>query len=100
MIHIKSDQDYTSNISSGKSVVKYGAKWCYPCRQIEPLFDRLAQKYPYIKFLSVDVDLVDHEHTFVATVPTFKFFNEGKEQETLTFAGANGNKLETTLSTF
>lgn len=37
-------------------VVNFSASWCTPCRQIAPAYRDVADKYPGMLFLTVDVD--------------------------------------------
>lgn len=36
--------------------VDFWAKWCAPCRQFTPVFERVAEQYENIVFASVDVE--------------------------------------------
>ncbi|XP_074555926.1 thioredoxin H1-like [Curcuma longa] len=61
-------------------VVDFTAPWCGPCRAIAPLFSELAEKFPGVIFLRVDVNqlkrvAMDLE---VETLPTFVFLKEGR----------------------
>ena len=37
-------------------VVEFGAPWCSPCRRLEPILVELAQEYPGIRFISLNID--------------------------------------------
>ena len=67
---------------NGLVVVKYGAEWCGPCRQIIPLVEKLAKQYTNVFFLDVDIDnqeLSEHSDLDnVRTIPHFKFFLDGE----------------------
>ena len=55
-----------------KTVIKYGADWCGPCKMYAPTFNRIANETSGINFQSVDVDSGDPrilEHG-VRNVPT------------------------------
>lgn len=48
---------FASLSKSGMCVVKFGAKWCGPCRFIGPRLESAQKKLPaQIKFLEVDID--------------------------------------------
>ena len=37
-------------------VIKFGAEWCNPCKQLAPIIDNIKSDYPNITFTNVDVD--------------------------------------------
>lgn len=65
--------------TSGSVVIDFFAQWCGPCKKIAPAFEKLAEVYPSITFLKVDVDespeLVDKYD--VNAMPTFVFLKDG-----------------------
>jgi thiol-disulfide isomerase/thioredoxin len=55
-----------------KTVIKYEAGWCGPCKAYSPTFNRVASEVPSVSFQSIDVDSGDPriiEHG-VRNVPT------------------------------
>jgi thiol-disulfide isomerase/thioredoxin len=55
-----------------KTVIKYGAAWCGPCKAYLPTFNRVAGEVSGVSFQSIDVDSGDPrilEHG-VRNVPT------------------------------
>jgi thiol-disulfide isomerase/thioredoxin len=55
-----------------KTVIKYGAGWCGPCKMYAPTFNKVAGEVPGVSFQSIDVDSGDPriiEHG-VRNVPT------------------------------
>lgn len=38
------------------TVIKFGTSWCSPCKYIAPYFDKLAVKFPNLRFLSLELD--------------------------------------------
>jgi len=44
------------NFPQGKLVIKFGAAWCQPCRQLQPLFHDVSDEIEGIEFAAVDVD--------------------------------------------
>ncbi|MHA1580180.1 MAG: thioredoxin [Candidatus Freyarchaeota archaeon] len=65
-------------------IVDFSARWCGPCRMMEPIFDRLASDFAgKVIFGRVDID----EEPGIArafgitAVPTFIIFRQGKPVE-------------------
>jgi thioredoxin 2 len=55
-----------------KTVIKYGAAWCGPCKVYAPKFNEAAATIPDVNFQSIDVDSGDPriiEHG-IRNVPT------------------------------
>lgn len=63
----------------GSVVIDFFATWCGPCKKIAPAFEKLAEVYPSITFLKVDVDESAElaEHYEVQAMPTFLFLKDG-----------------------
>jgi thioredoxin 1 len=63
----------------GAVVIDFFATWCGPCKRIAPTFEKLAEAFPKITFLKVDVDespdLVNKYD--VSAMPTFVFLKDG-----------------------
>ncbi|KAI4306577.1 hypothetical protein L6164_029840 [Bauhinia variegata] len=84
----------------GKIVVaNFSATWCQPCRDIAPTYSELADKYPHLLFLKVDVDeLAELSNSWdINATPTFYFLKEGKEVDK--FVGANKSDLQKKTAT-
>lgn len=52
------------------SVVLYTAKWCSVCAQVAPLVGQVAQRYPAVNLLTVDVEEPGDQPVPVKGVPT------------------------------
>ena len=68
--------------SKGIFVVDFFAEWCYPCKLLSPVLDKIAEKYHgKTAFYKVDVsqlaDLADNNK--VNATPTVLVFKDGKE---------------------
>lgn len=67
-----------------KELVHFTAKWCQPCRAMEPIIAEFVNENPDIKYVKVDVDedkkLFDfyHKQYSVMSVPTFLGMVDGK----------------------
>lgn len=93
-IHIASGDHYRRTVDCAKlALVDFTASWCGPCRQIAPVFERLALQHPAVHFLKVDVDEVQEVAAAenVRSMPTFKLFRYGVK--VAEFSGADPNKL-------
>ena len=38
----------------GTNIIKFGAKWCKPCVEIEPWYKSISKSYPNVRFISID----------------------------------------------
>ena len=93
-VHISSGEQYWRVVRGAKlCVVDFTAAWCGPCKQIAPVFERLALQHPAVHFLKVDVDQVQEVAAAenVRSMPTFKVYRHGVKVEE--FSGADPNKL-------
>lgn len=74
--------------------VDFTASWCGPCKVIGPKFEQLANLYPEIICIKVDVD----ENEVVAAdegiqaMPTFRFYKQGVQIAEM--VGADAEKLK------
>jgi len=57
--------------------VDFNATWCRPCREMKPIFESLSRQYPYLIFLSVDIDRAPNTAAKfgIRSVPTFMFLD-------------------------
>ena len=84
-------------------VIDFMAKWCGPCKTIAPKINKLADQSPSIKFIKVDVDVMDTEFIEseeVTAMPTFKFYKEGEAIDTMTVVGADFNMVKMYVGQF
>lgn len=81
----------------GIVVIDFFATWCGPCKTIAPKFEEMADLYPTITFLKVDVDESQEltELYDVSVMPTFIFLRNGQPVETI--EGADIRRIGTTL---
>ena len=65
-------------------VLKFGAEWCGPCKQIAPVLEQLANEYQdRIKYVSIDVEEsteITAEYK-IRNVPTIIFIKKGEIQD-------------------
>lgn len=91
---IQNHTEYTQLIASTKlTVVDFHATWCGPCHMIAPIFKELSEKYRHANFAKVDVDQLREvaASAGVTSMPTFKFFKDGKQIAEM--SGANPEEL-------
>jgi thioredoxin len=82
-----------NTFKDGKYILDFSAKWCGPCKRIEPDFNKLKETHTEITFVKYDVDVdVDVAREFnVRAMPTFVAINDGEEVER--FEGASVHRL-------
>ena len=63
----------------GILLIHWGAKWCAPCRDFDPIFQRLAERHPDITSARVDVDTQAElvEALGVQALPALMVFRDG-----------------------
>lgn len=52
-------------------VLDFTAKWCGPCKLMDPVFQEFAAKYTDVEFIKIDVDELMVCHSFPYTVTIF-----------------------------
>ena len=73
--------DQYKGITSGKKlmIVIFGATWCGPCKKVNPIIEKLCEKYK-IKLIHIDVD--DNKDLAKAMtaieIPMVIFYKNGK----------------------
>jgi len=72
---------------------------------IKPIFEEWAEKFKdndKVKFVKIDVDENDAvaQEYAIRSMPTFKVFKSGKEEENAGFGGASVDKLKTMVETY
>lgn len=81
--NLSADEFKKSIIDEKKSaIVKFTAHWCGACKDIQPLFEELAQNFSSkYTFVAIDLDQANDlaKEYNVQGIPTFLFFKDGKE---------------------
>lgn len=73
--------------TGGAVLVDFGAEWCHPCKQLDPIVDEIAEELAdQIKVTKLDIDEnVDSTMKWgVMGVPTLILFKDGEPVERLT----------------
>ena len=83
-----SDADFEGQVlrASQPVLVEFGAEWCHPCRQLEPIIDELADEWgEQVKVgrLDVDANVASTMRFGVMGVPTLILFVRGEPVERL-----------------
>jgi thioredoxin 1 len=83
---LKIVKDYEwDDLNKDKAVVVFGARWCLPCKQLEPIVKEIAKKYKSIKFYKYYVDdgCEISNRFYIRSVPTIIIFEDGIMQKML-----------------
>ena len=70
--------------AQGTVLVDFSAKWCGPCKKLEPLLHELADEYDSrLKVVKVDVEMAPNTAAKfgVLSVPTLLFFRDGNVKD-------------------
>lgn len=75
------DQDFTTTIESGVTMVDFWAPWCAPCRMVAPVLDELQKEMgDSVSIVKLNVD--DNPETAgefgITSIPALLVFKEGK----------------------
>ncbi|CAK9438780.1 uncharacterized protein LODBEIA_P30040 [Lodderomyces beijingensis] len=97
----KSPADFDHYLNNNKVVVaNFTASWCGPCQAVKPVIDRAYDIFTSVEIVKVDLDTqreLASKYT-VTAVPTFIFFEDGKEAARV--RGANVEQVMQELQKF
>lgn len=81
VIYIKTEEEFDKLKESNKLLlVKFGASWCGPCKQIKPNLDKLSEND---NLIVIDIDVNEAQESEwswaseVENLPTFRFIKDG-----------------------
>ena len=88
MIQDLTDETFEAEVREAEQpvLVDFGAEWCHPCKQLDPIVDELAEEWEgRVKVVKLDIDdNVDTTRRFgVMGVPTLMLFLNGEPVERL-----------------
>ena len=68
------------NIGNGVVVVDFYADWCSPCKLLGPIFEKVSQAMPSVKFIKVNADDAQSvvRENGINALPTILIFKDGK----------------------
>lgn len=86
IIHVKTNEEFESEIKNFDCFVDFFATWCGPCKMLTPVIEELDEKGSFndMHILKVDVDeLRDIAIKFsIQAVPTLMIFRKGNLEKT------------------
>jgi len=87
--------DFNDLLLNNKYVIAdFYAEWCGPCKQIAPLFEKMAKKYgDKIKFCKIDIEKAQEiaEICNISSMPTFRIYQDAKNIDKI--VGADMKRL-------
>jgi thioredoxin 1 len=94
IVYVKTKEEFDKlNKSDKLLLVKFGASWCGPCKQIKPHLQKLSEEMKDIIVVDIDVDDAQDSDwdwaSEVENLPTFRFIRNGVQLEEY-----NGSKIE------
>ena len=80
---VTNDENFDEDISSQKVpvIVDFGAEWCGPCKQLDPILDQIAhENTDKLKVFKINIDEnpLTPQKFGVRGIPTIMLFNDGK----------------------
>jgi thiol-disulfide isomerase/thioredoxin len=86
IIYIKTEEEFDKlKESENLLVVKFGASWCGPCKQIKPQLEKLLETIDNVIIIDIDVDDASESDwswaSDVENLPTFRFIKKGVQVE-------------------
>ncbi len=82
IVHLTSDEfDVELKESKGLLVLDFFSEECPPCAQLAPIYERMSEKFPQVKFVKIlrQTNRLLAERYEVKGSPTVLFFNNGQE---------------------
>ncbi len=79
-MRIVNEQEFNELKNNGNLVVDFFADWCGPCKMLGPIMEKVAEEYPDVTFVKVNVD--DEQDLAVSygvmSIPSVFFLKDGE----------------------
>lgn len=77
------EENYKTVTGDGNVIVKFGASWCGPCKQLAPIFESVSEGVEGVTFGEVSIDDSSRLSTElgIRAVPTMILYQNGEEVE-------------------
>lgn len=79
-MRIVNEQEFNELKSNDNLVVDFFADWCGPCKMLGPIMEKVAEEYPDVTFVKVNVD--DEQDLAVSygvmSIPSVFFLKDGE----------------------
>jgi thioredoxin 1 len=71
--------NHDETVAEGIVLIDFWADWCGPCKQFEPVYERVSERHPDITFAKVDTDdQVELANSYgVQSIPTLVIYRDG-----------------------
>ena len=97
IIHLENRADFKELLKKEKNiVVKAGAGWCGPCKQITPYFDEYVTSYLNNKFIIVKLDVDSGSdlasYLKIKSIPQLSYYRDGSLENVM--IGSDENHLK------
>ena len=78
--HNLSSSEFESLINENEIVfIDFWADWCAPCKQFSQVYEQVAEQFPNVKFVKVNIEVEQHLADFfeIRSIPHLMVFKEG-----------------------
>ena len=75
------EQSVEPAMDKGVAVVAFSAKWCPPCKMMDPIYEAASVRFPDLRFLKANQETVPElfGRFGVQAIPTYVVFKDGNE---------------------